>query len=315
MRSGCGCAQVACIGHVTLDDVVLSSGRTAMGQIGGAAVFAAAGAHVAGAQPTLVAKTGEGFPDRLRVKLTEFGMRMVDGGGEPGHLAQWVLYEADGSRQFILHPHSADHLRSAPTPESVRTERLPSAAHLAPMPVAVQAAWLDALSAGPGQVTLDTADVFVRCSTPDLLALLPRLTAFLPSELEARMLHGSNDMTRAAHDLRALGPAIVAVKLGAEGSVVAVAGEEFHVPALAVDVADVTGAGDAYCGGFAAGLSCGASARRAAAIATTAAAVIVQEFGALSPLPEGRSRFLELLRMKEENGQSPADRPRERARS
>jgi sugar/nucleoside kinase (ribokinase family) len=310
-----GRRQVACVGHVTLEDVVLSSGRTAMGQIGGAAVFAAVGARVAGVEPTLVAKTGEGFPQRLRVKLSEFGVLMVDGGGEPGHLAQWVLYEADGSRQFVLHPHSVDHLRSAPTPEGVRTERLPAVVHLAPMPVAVQAAWLNALSAGSGQVTLDTADVFLRSGAAELLELLPRLTAFLPSELEARMLHGSSDMVRAARDLLALGPAIVAVKLGAEGSLVAVAGEEFHVPALTVDVVDVTGAGDAYCGGFAAGLSCGASALRAVRIATTAAAVTVQQFGALSPLTAGRSRFLELLRMEDGNEENAAGGPRERARS
>lgn len=308
-------AHVACIGHVTLEDVVLSSGRTAMGQIGGAAVFAAAGARVAGAEPTLVVKTGDGFPDRLRVKLAESGVRIVDGGGEPGHLAQWVLYEADGSRQFVLHPHSAGHLVSAPTPEGVRAERLPAVVHLAPMPVAVQAAWLSALSAGHRQVTLDTADVFVRSEAPELLDLLPHLTAFLPSELEARMLHGSSDMARAARDLLALGPGIVVVKLGAEGSLVAVAGEEFHVPALPVDVVDVTGAGDAYCGGFAAGLGCAASALQAARIATTAAAVIVQHFGALSPLPEGRSRFLEFLRMEDENGKSSTDRPRECARA
>jgi len=315
LRGRCVSGQVACIGHVTLDDVVLSSGRTAMGQIGGAAVFAAAGAHVAGAEPTLVAKTGEGFPDRLRVQLAEFGVRIVDGGGEPGHLAQWVLYEADGSRQFVLHPHSADHLRGAPMPQGVRTERLPAVAHLAPMPVAVQAAWLDALSAESRQVTLDTADIFVRSSAPGLLELLPRLTGFLPSELEARMLHGSSDVTRAARDLLALGPDVVAIKLGAEGSLVAIAGQEFHVPAQAVEVADVTGAGDAYCGGFAAGLSCGASALQAATIATAAAAITVQQFGALSPLAEGRSRFLELLRMEDDDDQSPTGRPRERSRS
>ena len=315
MRGPRAATPVACIGHVTLEDVVLSSGRTAMGQIGGAAVYAAAGARVAGAQASLVAKTGEGFPDRLRAKLAEFGVRMVDGGGEPGHLAQWVLYEADGSRQFVLHAHSAGHLGSAPTPEGVRVESLPRVVHLAPMPVAVQAAWLDALHAASGQVTLDTADVFVRSSAPELLELLPRLTAFLPSELEARMLHGSSDMARVARDLLALGPAIVAVKLGAEGSLVAVPGEEFHVPALPVDVVDVTGAGDAYCGGFAAGLSRAASALQTARIATTAAAVIVQHFGALSPLPEGRSRFLELLRMEDGNVKNPARGPRERARA
>jgi ribokinase len=286
-----------------------------MGQIGGAAVFAAAGAYLAGADATLVAKTGEGFPDRLRIELAEFGVRMVDGGGQPGHLAQWVLYEADGSRQFALHPQSADHLVSAPTPEGVRTERLPAVVHLAPMPVAVQAAWLNALNAGSTQVTLDTAELFVRCAAPDLLELLPRLTAFLPSELETRMLHGSSDMARAARDLLALGPAIVAVKLGAEGSLVAVAGEEFYVPALPVDVVDVTGAGDAYCGGFAAGLGCAAAAFQVARIATAAAAVTIQQFGALSPLPEGRARFLELLRIEDENDESQASRPRECARA
>jgi ribokinase len=86
-------------------------------------------------------------------------------------------------------------------------------------------------------------------------------------------------------------------KLGEEGSLVAEAGSGrlLHVPALAVDVVDTTGAGDAYCGGFVAGLGAGRPLEVCAAMGTVAASYVVEACGALAtarPTAEDRDRRL-----------------------
>lgn len=55
------------------------------------------------------------------------------------------------------------------------------------------------------------------------------------------------DPVTAAHDLHAIGGAVVLVTLGAEGMVVLCAGQYFHIPAVPTLVVDTVGAGD-VCG-------------------------------------------------------------------
>jgi ribokinase len=281
-------AAAAFVGHVTLDDVVLSDGRAAMGQIGGAAIYSAVGGHLAGISVTLTAKVGPGFPGRLARELRAAGIRWKGASGPPAHLSQWVLYERDGSRQYVAHPGSSGHLEAAPRPGGVDPSDLPGLVHLAPMPPSIQAEWVDVLVGSSRSVTMDTAEVFIEAGEARILGLVPMLTAFLPSQVEAALLYGSDDMERAAASLRALGAGIVVIKLGAEGSLLATADEIVHVPAHKVVPVDSTGAGDAYCGGFVAGLAAGVGPLEAAKLGTAAAAVTVQQFGALTPLAGGQ---------------------------
>lgn len=66
---------------------------------------------------------------------------------------------------------------------------------------------------------------------------------------------------------------------------------------LDVKVVDPTGAGDAYCGGFVAGLVKAVSPLAAACWGTISAAHIVQGFGAFQPSPPDRHWMEESLRM------------------
>ena len=82
-------------------------------------------------------------------------------------------------------------------------------------------------------------------------------------------------------------------KRGEKGSLLAEAetGRLSHVPALEVGVVDTTGAGDAYCGGFVAGLVKGQGPAVCAAMGTVAASYVVEACGALAtPSPEPAER-------------------------
>jgi sugar/nucleoside kinase (ribokinase family) len=72
----------------------------------------------------------------------------------------------------------------------------------------------------------------------------------------------------------------VAIRLGAAGSLVGTAGgERWHVPAVPTRVVDVTGAGNAYCGGFLVGLAEGLPPPEAALRAAVSASFALEQFG------------------------------------
>jgi ribokinase len=122
-----------------------------------------------------------------------------------------------------------------------------------------------------------------------LLDLLGQVDLFLPSRQEATLLFGRDAPEDAARAFAACGPAVVVIKLGADGSVVYGPRLEgpLHVPAVAVDAIDPTGAGDAFCGAFCVsyGQRPGVSLVEAACRATVAASFVVERRGALAVLP------------------------------
>jgi 2-dehydro-3-deoxygluconokinase len=90
---------------------------------------------------------------------------------------------------------------------------------------------------------------------------------------EAQLLLGSElDPAQAAEAIAALGPTQVIIKLGADGCLALIDGVRHEVPAVAVEVVDTVGAGDAFVAGYLAELLAGlpAEARLATAVATGA---------------------------------------------
>jgi sugar/nucleoside kinase (ribokinase family) len=87
-----------------------------------------------------------------------------------------------------------------------------------------------------------------------IAAILAETDVFLPNAVEATRIAGVADVPAAAHALCALGPRVVAVKLGADGALaVSAAGDLVRQPALPVEPVDTTGAGDSFDAGFLAG--------------------------------------------------------------
>jgi 2-dehydro-3-deoxygluconokinase len=83
-------------------------------------------------------------------------------------------------------------------------------------------------------------------------------------------------------------PEVVVVKQGAEGSTAFRGVSRVHVPALAVDVAEPTGAGDAFAAGFLAaapGFPDAASLRSRLRVGTLAAGAVLRVRGDLAPPP------------------------------
>ncbi|HDZ18443.1 hypothetical protein LCGC14_0778790 [marine sediment metagenome] len=86
-----------------------------------------------------------------------------------------------------------------------------------------------------------------------IFKVLKETDIFLPSMSELEFITGEKG-EKAFESILSLGPSIIAITHGAEGSTVITKDEKFFAPSYSVDVVDTTGAGDAYAAGLIAGL-------------------------------------------------------------
>jgi 2-dehydro-3-deoxygluconokinase len=107
----------------------------------------------------------------------------------------------------------------------------------------------------------------------------------LPGLEDAEALTGLSDPDRIADFYLELGAGVVALTLGAGGTLVATPKDRRRVPGRAVSVVDATGAGDTFDGAFLARLVAGDDTFTAATYANAAASIAVQGYGAVAPIP------------------------------
>jgi ribokinase len=103
---------------------------------------------------------------------------------------------------------------------------------------------------------------------------------------------------RAAARLCERGVGTVIITLGEEGALVYDGGTAVHFEAFPIEVIDTTGAGDAFNGALAVGLSAGGSLEQVIPLASAAAALTCTRRGAQDALPDRAAveRFLQSLR-------------------
>lgn len=179
------------------------------------------------------------------------------------------------------------------------------AAHLCPMDFTNQAQLLAAFKSGMAlTLTLDPSPGYmIPKFLKDLRALLVGLTAFLPSEEELRALFWgqTNDLWEMAEALGAYGSELVLIKCGERGQLLydASGKHRWEIPAYPARVADPTGAGDAFCGGFLAGYRKNYDPLEAALYGNVSASLKVEGSGAfycLEVMPGLAQARLEALR-------------------
>ncbi|GAB5470318.1 MAG: sugar kinase [Rhodospirillales bacterium] len=107
----------------------------------------------------------------------------------------------------------------------------------------------------------------------------------LPGLEDARLLTGLEKPDAIADYYLALGCEVVALTLGAEGTLVATAERRERVAVRAVKAVDATAAGDTFDGAFLAELAAGRDPFAAARYANAAAALSTQGYGAVAPMP------------------------------
>ena len=295
------------IGQITVDDVVPVNPGPWRKQLGGNALYAAAGARL-WCKPRrigVVARLGKGVPPDIfalieAAGLCRQGLRQV----ADRALWEWILYEEDGNRQsvprnpalrdpalsvdqrrrqYLLH-----HERLSATAGEIPARWLDAkAVHLAPQSLRRHRDSVRSLAARIPFISLDPSSHYSNsASGTELADAVGQAQAFLPSRAEIEHLGKERSWLEVAAALVRAGFQEVAIKLGDEGAVLSEGrtGRTRHFPALSARVIDLTGAGDAFCGAYTACRALDHPPQAALLRALVAAAMVVECSGVESAL-------------------------------
>jgi sugar/nucleoside kinase (ribokinase family) len=277
---------------------------------GGSALYASAGAAIWETGVGIVGRVGSDYPENWLQKLDKWhidrrGVRRLS---EPMDLREFIAYPdqenrikdnpvAHFSRKGISFPKSLlgyappgssvdSHTR--PTPSTIRQSDFPSdyldatAAHICPMDFLSHTLLPPTLRQGHiNTITLDPGEGYMNPTFwDDMPIILNGLTAFLCNEDKlANLFQGrTSDAWEMADELSGLGCDIIVIKRGGRGQLVYERSNHARwiIPSYPARLRCLTGAGDAFCGGFLAGFRSSYDPLQAALQGNISASLVIE---------------------------------------
>lgn len=285
-------APILILSNIIIDDIRLADGTHLPHTLGGAATYAAVAARLWWDEVAIVAGVGEDLAEVTDGKLRLYGLR------SEGHLAvapytiqSRLTYRQDGSRTEVP-VHGSDYFsRLQVRPSSIPASLMPAAGTYVFRDLDM-AYWeeLRALRSRLGTLLWEVQDDDIAGRWPEIASLMPLVDLFSFNLGEARSLLGDIAPDEMVARVLEVGASAAILRMGAEGALIATASELLRVRPPESLVVDVTGGGNAFCGGFLAGWittsgNAEASARRAAA----GAAHALGQFGPADPRDEPKA--------------------------
>jgi len=103
----------------------------------------------------------------------------------------------------------------------------------------------------PKLVVCDTMNLWINIARKALIETVEKVDVLVVNDSEAKILSEKDNLFSAAKALQEMGPKIVIIKKGEHGAILFMGEDIFCVPAYPLEsIADPTGAGDAFIGGF-----------------------------------------------------------------
>jgi sugar/nucleoside kinase (ribokinase family) len=301
------------IGGLRTDYCITHDGQTQLGVMGGNAVYAATAAKLWSASVAIISRVGSNYPKEWILSLQDAGI-CTDGIyvlEAPQDTRTFYAYLSEEERvdvnpaahflrigqplpkELLDYRSSVEHqdAKDSFDPLTIRPSDISSfayharAAHLSPahflthatVPVTLREHRIPLVTLDPSLRYMESGN------EDDLRVILHGLDAFLPSIAEARIFFrpAEPDIWEMAETFGSMGSRFVVIKCGSDGQFIwdRDEGHRWHVPAYPVQVKDVTGAGDAYCGGFTVGLDQTNDIVEAALRGTVSASIAVEGVG------------------------------------
>ena len=254
--------QCTTISNVIIDDIVLWDGRTYMGTLGGSGSHAVVGMRTWNDAPLgLAGYLGDDAPEPFVTHLQRLGVSpdgLIRRTGLPTPRA-WQLFEADGQRTEVFRTSLSEFTANQVRFDELNTELKQSSGF--------HVQWGGSIEETTGLVrqlkAANPTAVIVYEPVDDFLALdrvawnplLRECDVFLPNLEEAATLTGEASPADMATTLLDWGADRVVIRMAEQGIWVQDRqGNRWRIPAVPTQVVDVTGAGNAFCGGLLAGL-------------------------------------------------------------
>lgn len=306
------------LGGIREDYCITHTNRTISGALGGNAIYSAVGARIWSDSVGILGRIGSNFDNRKLEIIEEAGVDTsnVCALAEPLSTITFYAYLSPEERVDInpaLHynrinkpiPKELLEYRSSTEGQGNRERFAPLAIRPTDIPQSING--IQGVHLAPADylshVTVPqrfqghdirwiTLDPSIRYMTPDfkrdLPILLKGIDVFLPSELEARefFYQGIKDTWEIAEAFSEMGPRFIVIKRGRRGQALwdRDSNRRCLIPAYPSKIRDVTGAGDAFCGGFLVGLNETQDPVEASLRGSVSSSLVVEGSGALYAL-------------------------------
>lgn len=272
---------LVCVGNLTIDEARYG-GSPGVAAVGGDAAYAALAARLFMDHVSMLAPVGHDVPTTLLTQLRSVGVDATDlPVRDRGTVRNVIDYHEDGSRTWRMLSTEEDFDVLSVYPSDVPTAVLRAdGMMLSAMSLNSQAKltpWLRENS--NATLYLDVQEDYLRGNRTVLQEMVAACDVFLPSEIEAVELAGTDDLIAAAQTFCGWGAHTVVIKRAELGSLVLDHGVVTEVPTTRMEAVDSTGAGDAFCGAFAAVHLMSGDALAAARAGSTAARSAIADFG------------------------------------
>lgn len=304
--------KVTVVGSANVDLVIRAErmpdkGETLIGDAfdiftGGKGFNQATAAARLGADVTLIGRIGDDlFADILlsAIESEQINSQYVKSDADSGTGVASIVVEPDGDNSIIVVPRA--NMRLTPSDIDAAANSIANTSVLllqleTPIDASVHA--IEIAKANDTMVILDPAP-----ARPLPSSLLSQVDILKPNETEAALLSGRTVRTldegmAAAKVLQSQiaskGISAVVLTLGDQGVLVYTPTQTTHIPALAAEAVDTTGAGDAFSGALATALAEGKEFIEAVNFANAAGAAAVTVLGATPSMPT-REKVEEIL--------------------
>lgn len=245
---------LVCVGNLTIDEARYGPERGAPA-IGGDAAYASLAARLFTPNVTMLAPVGHDVPRELIAALRDVGVRAEDlPERDLATIRNVIHYHADGTRTWdmlsseedfdVMSVYPPDFRGSALRADGVVLSAMSLSSQLALTP------WLKQNTSA--HLYLDLQEDYLEGNRTVISEMVGSCDVFMPSEIEAVTLAGTTDLVEAARHFLAMGPPLVVIKRAQRGSLVVDGDRAVEVPTKVTEAVDSTGAGDAFCGAFAA---------------------------------------------------------------
>ena len=271
---------------IIIDDIVFHDGRTAMGMLGGGGPQTAFGMRLWSESVGMAGGMGNDFPADALAWLDEMGIDRtgIHRYGEYPSLRAWQISEADGRRIQVWRIQG----KAIPVQLALDFDQLPSTYqtpkgfHFGVHPESPNLKATRRFRENGAVVSIEPfRDANRALSDEELRLLISAAQIFSPNQLEAESLVGTRPPDALIDRMLDAGGELIVLRMGPEGSLIRHVDqpETIHIPAVPTTVADPTGAGNAYGGGFLVGWVETGDLRTAGYYGAIAASFMVQQVG------------------------------------
>lgn len=276
--------DVVTAGHLSIDSINLPERSKPFSVLGGSAAYVSFAARRLDSTVSIVSKVGEDFPFAYRWWMAQEGINLSSVSQANCPSTRFELKYDIGLSNRTLY------LKSKALPLEIKD--IPTfrakAVHVAPIDGEIPLDVVERLRSCAETLSLDPQGLVrnpdengeVKYSKLEDQRVLDLIDIYKSSERELRLVAGFESVEDGIRAIHAHGVKIVIITFGAHGSLLSVEGTKYLIPASPPTMlADPTGAGDAFMGGFLAEYVYGENLLRCACVGTAVASLVVESLG------------------------------------